>query len=115
MPDKDKNAPYVENYPVLHEWLHKHGTQCMWQAPILGPPKHPTAYAECWIFRGGAMVIVTVFDKGRGWDIWTSCGSNKTAETFADAEARLGIKALTDADPIAMAKEHVIPGRKEPS
>lgn len=88
MADDDK--PYIENYPPLHAWLHKHGAHCNWQLPI-GRKDRPTAYLESWIFRGGREAIIMVRWKKMGWEIYLPEQSNDVTETLRAVETRLGL------------------------
>lgn len=93
---KDEDKPYIENYPPLHAWLHKHGAHCNWQLPI-GRKDRPTAYVESWLFRGGREVIIVVRSQKLGWDIYTPEQSNDVAATLEAVEARIGLQGQPEA------------------
>ncbi len=90
------NHPYVSNYKPLQAWLVKHDARCMWQVPSQEKPSDvgydwvPQAYIECWIVGKRPCIILVRGDK-MGWEIYTDGNTNLVAETFADAERRLGL------------------------
>lgn len=86
---RDTDKPWIDNYPPLKEWLAKYEARCQFQVP-LGDPEQPTAYVEQYLV-GGKLCIVTVWANRNGWEIYTPGDSLKVAETFADAEKRLGL------------------------
>lgn len=81
--------PYVENYPPLREWLHKHEMRCSWQTRTMRGAH--ASMVEHYIGPGGGQCIVIVHANGNGWDIFTPCNSTAIDRTFADAELRMGI------------------------
>lgn len=92
-----KDRPYVGNYPPLQEWLDKHGASCQWQVPMQAQPEdadsdwYPTAYVECWLVNQRPVVLVIHAHRG-GWQIYSALDSQLCAESFVDAEQRVGLK-----------------------
>lgn len=93
--------PYISNYPVLDEWLRKHGAFCQWQ---LYDHRHERQSVEGWMF-GSTLAIIVVHADGHGWDIFTPCSNTEVVATFDDAEKRLGLKPSTGSS-------SVVPERK---
>lgn len=93
--DDNSNKPYVSNYPVLQAWLEKHNARCMWQVPREPKPDDvgydwaPQAYIECWMVR--RPIIIVIYSNKMGWEMYSALDSAKYADTFEDAEKRLGI------------------------
>jgi hypothetical protein len=86
----DKDRPWVENYPPLHEWLKKQKAQRDWHLPY-GDPERPAAMIEQWNFPNGNTATVIVHARQLGWDIRTSCKTDNIEGTLIDAEARLDL------------------------
>lgn len=86
----NSDKPYISNYSPLKEWLDRIDARCMRQIPV-GDPKHPSAYLEMWM-AASRVFVVEVRSNKNGWNIYTGADTNRADETFADAEARLGIK-----------------------
>lgn len=86
---RTEDLPVVGNYPRLQAWLDKHEARPMWS--LINGDGLDTAQAsvEGWMVRGGAIAILVIHANKQGWNIFTSCDSNKIDETFADAEQRL--------------------------
>ncbi len=88
---KSKKLPYLENYPPLADWLHKHGARCQWQVTTDGRPASAmNSMVEAWVL-GDSMCIIIVHPMGNGWDIFTPAENPEVATTLADAEERLGL------------------------
>jgi transposase-like protein len=86
---KNLDKPYTANYPVLEAWLQKHEAQCNWQLPI-GDKRNPQGYVESWFSRSWKMpVVIIVWAKQRGWDIYTAPATNSGEVTLQDAEDRV--------------------------
>lgn len=77
-----ENKPYVSNYPLLDQWLKKHGAHCLWQMM-----DSRTRSVEAWQV-GTATVIVVAHANQHGWEIFTSLNTLDIAATLADAEQR---------------------------
>lgn len=90
-PNAIGDEPYIGHYPTLRDWLALHECRCDWQSPI-GPKNAPNAYVEQWSTPKGRPMIITIYSRGHGWEIYTPNDSNKIDETFTDAEARLGLE-----------------------
>lgn len=86
----------AEEYPQLREWLAKHNARCAWQRP--GPSG---TYIEHWRINGH-VVIVVLYPKRNGWDLFTQVGGNTTiiCETLAEAEAKLGLSGSPHGTPL---------------
>jgi hypothetical protein len=83
----DKSKPYVDNYPVLRDWLRKNEAKCDWQLS-LGSEEEPSAFVESYSVRGRQFLIMVYSNHG-GWDIYTSGASSRIDETLDDANKRL--------------------------
>lgn len=83
---KDEDGFLAARQRELAAWLGKHGARCLWEQS-LPAPAHLTV--ECWALGHG--LVVVVLHEG-GWDLYTSANTNKTKETFEDAERRLGLR-----------------------
>lgn len=89
MPRDISNLPYVDNYPLLKNWLDKHHAICDWQL-AQGREDAPLMYVEQWRIKNRCFVVL-IYNNNRGWEICTPCGANSASTTFEDAEKRLGI------------------------
>ena len=89
----EEDEPYTSNYPPLQTWLEEHKAQCMWEHHLWNDGQ-PTTCVAMYLFQKGAMALIITHSDKRGWKLMTSCGSNKVADTLADAEARMGLEAV---------------------
>jgi|SRR3990172_2028729 len=88
MAKDNSNKPWLDNYPVLKEWLHKWDARCFYQLPI-GPSDEPNGYMEMWQFPNGLHCMIEILGNKNGWNIYTPCKSGKVDHTLSDAERRL--------------------------
>jgi hypothetical protein len=82
--------PSAENYPELWAWLENHKARRVWQLPYNNGLADQTI--ECWMI-GCRLVIIWLQRSPFGWMIYTDSPSGRPADTFADAEQRLGLKS----------------------
>ena len=85
-----KDMAYIDNYPPLRNWLREREARCDWQIRR-GNEESQHEYIERWQLPNGNALIVTVRSHGKGWDIYTPCGSPRVDETLADAAKRCGV------------------------
>lgn len=86
------NKPWVDNYPVLQDWLRAIEARCFSQIRTGGDEENPTGYLETYLLPGNVRpFIVEVRANKMGWEIYTPCGSITTWETLEDANRRLGL------------------------
>lgn len=83
--------PSVSDYPKLEQWLTRHRARCAWQQSLASPSQHSEpARIECWRV-GKGVLLIQIWAKPNGWDIYTSLGENSVNDTLLDAERRCGI------------------------
>jgi hypothetical protein len=84
--DRDRNEPWISNYPPLAEWLRNGNAICDWQVRRGRSPNF--VMIEGWSLNGYTF-IVEVQGGLRGWNVYTSLPSNNITATLADALIRL--------------------------
>jgi len=80
-----EELPFVENYPALREWLTKHRARCMWQMY-----EEERRSVEGWLVNA-RLVVLVVYPRREGWEIFTGVSSLDIAESLAEAEKALGL------------------------
>lgn len=80
------DEPRLDNYPTLEAWLTDINARCLWQADVESSMRS----VEAWTANGNMFVIV-MYECRRGFNIFTALDSINIADTFADAERRMGI------------------------
>lgn len=85
MQRKPEDEPTLDNYPTLSAWLTKINARCLWRADTASSLRA----VEAWSAHGAVFLIV-MYERGRGWSIFTDCNSNDIPFTLLDAERRIG-------------------------
>lgn len=87
------DEPTLENYPALRTWLDKINAVCLWRYD-----ESSLRSVEAWS-ANGTMFIIVMYEKARGFDVFTAPNTNRIDETFIDAEQRIGLAELPPEEP----------------
>lgn len=87
---KDKNQPWIENYPPLEAWLAAHHARCDWQAKLGAGNR--ASMIEQWRFPNGSTALITIRSHRDGWDLYVPAHKgNDIGETLRKATEALGL------------------------